>query len=99
VRVVLEAGIRDGRTEDISEGGVLVVTSAECAGNQSVKLRMPLPASGKVVTIEGVTKWIKSHRTQRAVGIEFVDLADDVRAEIQGYVRLMAVAPKPDARV
>jgi serine/threonine protein kinase len=80
----------DGRSEDISEGGVLVVADTECATDQRVKVRLPLPTSGRVVVLDATTKWCKASRNQRAIGIEFFDPPEDVRAEIRAYAELMA---------
>jgi serine/threonine-protein kinase len=91
VRIVLEDGTAvDGRTEDISEGGVLIVTHGACPSDAPVKLRMPLPTSGRVVSLTGHARWSRTHRTQRAVGVELVDVPDEVRGEIRRYVEMMS---------
>lgn len=79
----------DGRTEDISEGGLLMVMEGACDDGQRVRVRMVVPVSGRVVELEGITKWIKSRRNQLAIGVEFTSVAEDVRAEIRSYVALM----------
>jgi len=95
IRIVLgDNQVCDGRSEDISEGGVLIVADTGVAANQRVKLRLPLPSSGKVVLLEATTKWFKTSRTQRAVGLEFVNAPEDVRAEIRAYAALMTGAPQ-----
>ncbi|HEX2677162.1 MAG TPA: serine/threonine-protein kinase, partial [Polyangiales bacterium] len=93
VRVLLDGGATyDGRSEDLSEGGLLIVTDYGGADNQRVKLKFPLPLSGRVVTLDARTKWAKTRRGQRATGVELIDVPDDVRSEIQRYVALMAKA-------
>jgi serine/threonine protein kinase len=95
IRIVLgDNQVCDGRSEDISEGGVLIVADTGVAANQRVKLRLPLPTSGKVVILDATTKWFKTSRTQRAVGLEFVNAPEDVRAEIRAYAALMTGAPQ-----
>jgi hypothetical protein len=95
IRVVADDGSAyDGRSEDLSEGGVLVVTDYGGVDNQRVKLRLPLPLSGRVITLEARTKWVKTRRDQRAQGIEFTNPPDDVRVEIRSYVELMAKAER-----
>jgi serine/threonine protein kinase len=79
----------DGRTEDISEGGLLMVMEQACADGERVRVRLPVPVSGRVVEVEGIAKWIKTRRGQRAIGVEFVGMAEDVRSEIRAYVALM----------
>jgi serine/threonine protein kinase len=91
VRIVLGQGQTiDGRSEDISEGGVLIVCDSECARDQLVKVRFPLPSSGRVITLEAITKWVKTNRNHRAIGLEFANAPADVRSEIRDYANLMA---------
>lgn len=107
VRVIGSSEAWDGRTEDVSEGGLLVVTSVRHAKEpeapsegsqegQRVSVRLPLPSSGRVVVIDAIACWARTQRGQRAIGISFVALADDVREEIRNYVSLMARDGSPE---
>jgi tRNA A-37 threonylcarbamoyl transferase component Bud32 len=90
-RIVLASGaVHDGRTEDISEGGVLVVTDTPCGTGERVKMRLPLPAAGRVVTLEGVTRWVRTVRGRQAIGVAFDAVPPDVAAEIRVYVQLVS---------
>jgi hypothetical protein len=106
VRVLGQAGACDGRTEDISEQGLLVVTSGSCVEGDEVTVRLPLPSSGRVVTLPGIARWAKTQRGQRAIGIELGAIPPDARADIRNYVALMTgqtpslrPAPAPSASV
>lgn len=91
VRLVLDEGlVVDGRTADISEGGALVLSDAECSADRPVKLRIPLPTSGRVMSVDAVTRWTKRHREDRTIGVEFEELPPVVREDIATYVRLMS---------
>jgi serine/threonine-protein kinase len=95
VRLLLENGVLDGRSEDISEGGLLVLSEATCAPGQRVALRFALPMEGKVVSVEVDVRWVRAAggvdaQGLRAIGLEFVDLPTPVRASIARYVELMA---------
>lgn len=92
VRVLMTQGTTDGRTEDLSEGGVLIITETACVDGERVRLRLPLPMTGRVVEVQAIARWTKTKRQQRAVGAEFVDIAEDVRAEVRAYVALMTTA-------
>jgi serine/threonine protein kinase len=93
VRVLMDKGATaDGRTEDISEGGLLMVMDGNCGDGQRVRVRLVIPVSGRVVELEGTTKWIIRGRAQRAVGLEFIALPDDIRNAIRSYVTLMTGA-------
>jgi serine/threonine-protein kinase len=85
----------DGRTEDISEGGILVLSHAECAADQRVAVRFALPMEGKVVSVDAQVRWIRAAPGPHApgicaMGLEFVDLQSAVRSSIAQYVGLMA---------
>lgn len=90
VRLLFGSTPCDGRTEDISEGGALIVTKSECARDHTVRMKLPLPGSGRVVTVDGITRWVKTQRAQHAIGVEFSNLADDARSDIRTYVKVMS---------
>ena len=82
----------DGRTEDISEGGILVLSRDGCAADQRVAVRFALPMEGKIVSVEAHVRWVRASPALGicAIGLEFVDLAPAVRTSIATYVALMA---------
>jgi serine/threonine protein kinase len=85
----------DGRTEDISELGVFVLSFADCAAAQKVGLRFALPMEGKVVTVEAIVRWVRTSERpgsagMRAMGLEFVSPPENARASIARYVSLMS---------
>ena len=82
----------DGRTEDISEGGVLVLLETTIDLGSQLGVRLALPISGKVVEVRAVSKWERDHRGRRAVGLEFVDLPEEATHAIRRYVELMGPA-------
>ncbi len=77
----------DGRTEDISAGGVLVVCeSVKPEGD--VKIRLALPISGRIATLSATARWVHRSRGD-AAGLEFIDLDPDAKREIETYVSAM----------
>ncbi|HVJ88492.1 MAG TPA: PilZ domain-containing protein, partial [Labilithrix sp.] len=82
----------DGRTEDISERGLFVVTRGKIAEGASVNVRFALPLDGKLVTESGVVRWTSappasdSGGTARALGIELPSPAEDSVRQIARYV-------------
>ncbi len=80
----------DGQCQDISEGGLFVVTKAECSLNKPVKVRLPLPVGGKVVVIEATTRWSDERLDGRGIGLELRNPPKDVKDSIRKYVELMA---------
>ncbi len=89
IRILTQAGHCDGHVEDISEGGLLAVTSGACEEGEVVRVRLPLPVSGRVATLEGKARWSKTRRGQRAIGVEFLAPDAAVTAEIGQYVTAM----------
>ncbi|HET9957661.1 MAG TPA: serine/threonine-protein kinase [Polyangiaceae bacterium] len=79
----------DGRSEDISVAGLLVVTAAPCDADELVKVRFALPGSGKLVELAARTKWVRNARGTEAVGLEFTAVPPDVHTAIEGYVTSM----------
>ena len=101
VRLLLSNGVLDGRAEDISEGGVLVLSEATCSPGQRVALRFALPMEGKVVSVEADVRWVRAAsgvdaRGLRAIGLEFISVPEPVRASVARYVELMTErSPEP----
>jgi uncharacterized protein (TIGR02266 family) len=95
VRILLaNGGTLDGRNEDISEGGMLLLSREVCAEGEVVNVRFALPMEGHVVTCPAVVRWLRAARPEdaespRAIGLEFVDLAPEVRVSIARYVELI----------
>ncbi len=90
VRLKLEDGRHvDGRTEDISEGGLLVLTDEPCTMDARVEIRFALPMTGRIATAAAITRWARMVRGTGAAGVEFVDLSPDVRQAISEYVAVM----------
>jgi eukaryotic-like serine/threonine-protein kinase len=87
-----QASAIDGRTEDLSEGGLLVLSRQGCTADQRVAASFALPMEGTIVTVEAHVRWIRAAPAlgMCALGIEFVDLPEAVRASIARYVGLMA---------
>ena len=96
VRMVAHGGALDGRTEDISEGGLLVLAPQELTVGESVQVRFALPVSGAVVHCPAVVRWARTRAapalTRAAMGLEFVQPPTEVRVAIGQYLDLMGRA-------
>lgn len=89
-RVTGASGERiDGRLEEVSEGGLQFVGGQHVTVGQLVRIRFALPATGRIAETPGVSRWTRAGRGGHATGFELVDLAEDVRAELRQYVRIM----------
>jgi serine/threonine-protein kinase len=89
VRIVQSTGqVVDGRSEDISEGGLLVLTSRPCAPDERAMVRFVPPGGSSVVTLPVVLRWIKDGRGRSAAGLEFIDAPEALKAMIRGFVAM-----------
>lgn len=79
----------DGRSEDISVGGLLVLAAPAFGQAEHVKVRFALPITGKLLEVAAIARWVKMARGTGAVGLEFVALAPDHLAVIENYVLAM----------
>ncbi|MBI5537696.1 MAG: protein kinase [Deltaproteobacteria bacterium] len=74
-----------GRSEDVSEGGLLVVTEQAFPDNATVEVRFVTPIFGRTAHARAVTRWIRTARDKAAVGLEFTSIADNIRQEIARF--------------
>jgi hypothetical protein len=93
VRVMALTGDIDGRCEDISEGGMLLLADRGCQVNEEVEVRFALPIEGKIAACRARVQWVRPRpdrpHAPQAIGLEFVDLGGEQRTSIARYVGLM----------
>jgi serine/threonine protein kinase len=97
VRVTMGNKTIEARSEDVSEGGLLVITSLPIPENQTVVMQFALPATGELVTCYGEVRWTRPRpdnpHAPCATGIQFSGLAESALMVIRHYV---SVAGYPD---
>jgi serine/threonine protein kinase len=79
----------EGRSEDISVGGLLVLAPQAFGQEESVSVRFALPITGKLLEVPAIARWVKKARGTGAIGLEFAALAPDQLAVIENYVTAM----------
>ena len=94
LRVVAEGGeVIDGRSEDISIGGMLVIAGAALPEGERVVVRFALPTSGNLVQCSAVVGWSRqraaTQRGRAAFGLEFIDAPEALVEAIRRYTELM----------
>jgi serine/threonine-protein kinase len=101
VRIIIGTIVLDGRSEDISEGGMLVLCRGECPVDRPISIRFASPIDGRVVTVDARVRWVKGigryDQAQRALGVEFDAVPDDLWASISRYTELMGEPGAGDA--
>jgi len=93
VRVLSRWGEVDGRCEDISEGGMLLLSDQACEPNEEVSVRFALPIEGRVAVCKARVQWVRARPDRpyasQAIGLEFLDASSELRASLARYVALM----------
>ncbi len=88
----------DGRTEDISVGGLLVLSRDPLTPETDVTARFALPIEGRIVETPARVRWsIPREHGVRAAGLEFVNLDGPTRQDIARYVVLLTGQTGPEA--
>lgn len=85
-------GFIDGRSEDISTGGLLVIAADAYEVGQRVMVRFALPTTGNVVQCAAVVGWSRQQSAQHgraAFGLEFVDAPAAMTEAIERYTEMM----------
>jgi serine/threonine protein kinase len=83
-------GTLEGRSEDISVGGLLVLAPQAFGQEERVTVRFALPITGKLLEVPATARWVKNAaRGAGAVGLEFAALAPDHLTVIENYVTAM----------
>jgi len=89
VRIVRGTEVLEGRSEDISIGGLLVLGPQAFEQAGLVRVRFALPMTGRVIELDATARWVKAARATGAVGLQFVSLPDDAQEVIERYVTMM----------
>lgn len=83
----------DGRTEDLSMGGVMVMLTEVLPQGADVVVRFALPTTGEYVRAHATVRWCRKQegraRTPCAVGLEFKELDARVKNAIDQFVRIV----------
>jgi len=87
-------GTVDGRSEDVSGGGLLVVSRGGLKGGTEVTVRFALPLDGHVVSEPAIVKWSRAARADDssglcAIGVELTGASPETLRQIERYVSLM----------
>lgn len=80
----------DGRVQEVSEGGLQFVGRRPISQGEKVRLRFPLPATGRIAEVAATVRWNRAARGNNATGLEFEELPETARDELRRYVQLMS---------
>jgi serine/threonine protein kinase/CheY-like chemotaxis protein len=91
VDIFVSDGMLEGRSEDISEGGMLVICRDASTRDELASARFALPIDdAQVVHCKVRLRWLRPDEPEvagpRALGLEFVDPPDVLRDAVRRYV-------------
>jgi serine/threonine protein kinase len=89
VRIIHGSRVLDGRSEDISVGGLLVLAPQAFEQAELVTVKFALPVTGRVIEIGATARWVKAARVTGAVGLQFTSLPAEAHEVIDKYVTMM----------
>jgi eukaryotic-like serine/threonine-protein kinase len=89
VRIIHGEVLLDGRSEDVSVGGLLVLAPQAFEQAQLVMVRFALPMTGRVIEIAATARWVKAAGVRGAVGLQFSSLPAEAHEVIDRYVTMM----------
>jgi serine/threonine-protein kinase len=93
VRLELDTGTLDARSEDLSAGGIFLLLAPDVPRpgvGARAAVRFALPSTGEVVQLHGVIRWVKPREGgATAVGVEFVSLPARVQQALEHFVKLL----------
>jgi c-di-GMP-binding flagellar brake protein YcgR len=89
VRICHGETVLDGRSEDVSVGGLLVLARQSFEQAALVRVRFALPMTGLVIELSATARWVKAAGARGAVGLEFSLLPAEAHEVIDRYVQMM----------
>lgn len=89
IRIYHGQNVLDGRSEDVSVGGLLVLAPQAFEQAELVKVRFALPMTGRVIEIAATARWVKAAGVRGAVGLQFSSLPTEAHEVIDRYVTMM----------
>jgi serine/threonine protein kinase len=89
VRIFYGEMVLEGRSEDLSVGGLLVLAPQAFEQAELVRVSFALPTTGRVIEIGATARWVKAARATGAVGLQFTVLPADAHEVIDRYVTMM----------
>ncbi|MEZ4390972.1 MAG: serine/threonine-protein kinase [Polyangiales bacterium] len=89
VRIIASGRVFDGRSEDVSEGGMLLIARQRLAAGERMTVRFALPLDGEVAQVEALVCWCREGRGRVAMGITWVDPSESFSLALRSYVDWM----------
>ena len=82
----------EGRSEEISEEGMLVITPLSFPLGTPFQMRFASPMTGEMIALDGSVRWTREGRGRSAVGLEFAYVPPVLRGVVAQYIALGTAA-------
>jgi serine/threonine-protein kinase len=84
----------DARSEEISEEGMLVVSSQSFPLGAPLKLRFASPTTGEMMVVSASVRWTREARGRTAMGLEFINAPPTLRGVVARYIATLPAAQR-----
>ena len=85
-------GETEGRSEEISEEGMLVITPLSFPLGAPIQMRFASPMTGEMIALDGSVRWTREGRGRSAIGLEFVSVPPVLRGVVAQYIAMLPAA-------
>jgi hypothetical protein len=85
-------GETEGRSEEISEEGMLVITPLSFPLGSPIQMRFASPMTGEMIALDGSVRWTREGRGRSAIGLEFVYVPPVLRGVVAQYIAMLPAA-------
>ena len=82
----------EGRSEEISEEGMLVITPLSFALGAPLQMRFASPMTGEMIVLDGSVRWTREGRGRSAIGLEFAYVPPVLRGVVAQYIAMVPAA-------
>ncbi|HEY3818517.1 MAG TPA: serine/threonine-protein kinase [Polyangiaceae bacterium] len=92
VLLISATGETEGRSEEISEEGMLVITPLSFPLGSPIQMRFASPMTGEMIELDGSVRWTREGRGRSAIGLEFAYVPPLLRGAVAQYIAMVPAA-------
>jgi c-di-GMP-binding flagellar brake protein YcgR len=85
----------EGRSEEISEAGMLVVAPQSLELGVALEMRFASPMTGEMIAVQATVRWTREGRGRSAMGLEFENVPPVLRDIVAQYIATTPAAQSP----
>jgi uncharacterized protein (TIGR02266 family) len=80
------------RSSNVSEMGIFLLSETPFPPGSVLELEFAAPGSRRPIRVTGQVRWVETGRedTEAGMGIQFIDLKPEVKAQLKSLVRTIA---------